>query len=170
MVGDRVAIRLALACACRRAGYDPIEQGDSPSLDDGGGAEARGATLTVWTSDAAQDPGEVRIYRVFEDWSEGGETGAPGEASWDERQPGRAWSSPGCGVGSRDAAARAEMAIVAASTRHEVDLPASVVQGWIDDPSSNRGLALVATGGAGVELVSGDSRDVARRPTLAIEW
>jgi hypothetical protein len=134
------------------------------------GAEPSGATLAVWTSDAAQDASEVRIYRVFEDWREGNEVGAPGEASWDNRAPGNSWSSPGCGVGSRDAAARAEIAIDAPATLYEVELPASVVQGWIDDPASNRGLALIATGGAGVELVSSESPDPARRPALSVEW
>ena len=63
-------------------------------------------TLAVSTSGAAQDPSSVRIYRVFEDWTEGDESGAPGEASWELRAPGIAWTRAGCGVGSRDAAAR----------------------------------------------------------------
>lgn len=127
-------------------------------------------TLSVSTSGAAQDPSSVRIYRVFEDWTEGEESGAPGEASWDLRSPGLAWQRAGCGVGSRDAAARADFEVDAAATRYQVDLPTSVVEGWIDDPTSNRGLALIATGGSGIELVSSEGADPAERPALVIEW
>ena len=134
------------------------------------GAVVLAATLTVWTSDGAQDPSGVRIYRVFEDWLEGGESGAPGAASWDDRMPDEPWSGPGCGVGSRDAAARAEVAIDAPATRYQVELPASVVQGWVDQPGSNFGLALVARSGSGIELVSSQAGDTARRPSLAVEW
>lgn len=127
-------------------------------------------TLAVSTSGAAQDPSSVRIYRVFEDWTEGDESGAPGEASWELRAPGIAWTRAGCGVGSRDAAARAELDVDAPGARYEVDLPTSVVEGWIDDPTSNRGLALIATSGSGIELVSSEGDDPAERPALVIEW
>jgi len=45
-----------------------------------------------------------------------------------------------------------------------------VVEGWIEDPTSNRGLALIATSGAGVELVSSEGDDPTARPALVIEW
>ncbi len=125
------------------------------------GAVPRAVTLAVSTSDGAQEPARVRIYRVFEDWSED-------EASWNLRTTGQAWTRAGCGVGSRDAAARAEVSIEAPSTRYQVALPTSVVQGWIDDPASNRGLALIAS--AGLELLASESDDPAHRPTLAVEW
>jgi hypothetical protein len=134
------------------------------------GAVARGAALTVWTTDAAQEPTEVRIYRVFEEWVEGDESGESGAASWDDRIAGQEWTSAGCGVGSRDAAARADLQIDAPATRYQVALPASVVQGWIDQPGSNFGLALIARSGSGVELVSSQSGDPERRPSLAVEW
>ncbi len=142
-----------------------FDLGDVPA-----GAVPQAVTLALSTSDAAQDASRVRIYRVFEDWTEGGESGAPGVASWDLRAPGQAWTSPGCGVGSRDAAARAEVAIDAPATRYQVELPTSVVEGWIADPASNLGLALIATSGSGVELVSSDGDDPGERPGLAIEW
>jgi hypothetical protein len=134
------------------------------------GAVARGVTLTVWTSDGPQDPSQLRIYRVFEEWAEGGESGAAGTASWDDRLPDQAWTGPGCGVGSRDAAARADFSVDAPATRYQVALPTSVAQGWIDEPGSNFGLALIARSGSGVELVSGDGADPERRPALAVEW
>lgn len=134
------------------------------------GAVAAAVTLEVSTSDAAQDPAGVRIYRVFEDWTEGGESGQPGAASWELRAPGEPWTTAGCGVGSRDAAARAELSIDLPDTRYQVALPTSVVQGWIDDPASNRGLALIATSGSGIELVSSEGADPERRPSLAVEW
>ncbi|HEU5057479.1 MAG TPA: DNRLRE domain-containing protein [Kofleriaceae bacterium] len=127
------------------------------------GATARAVTLSVSTSGAGQDPSDVRVYRVFEDWSEE-------EASWELRAAGQAWATAGCGVGSRDAAARAELAVEAAATRYQVALPTSVAQGWIDDPDSNHGLALIATSGSGVELVSSESGEPAERPSLAVEW
>ncbi len=133
-------------------------------------AVVHAVTLAVSTSAAAQDSSGVRIYRVFEDWTEGSETGGPGEASWDRRTPGQSWHSAGCGVGSRDAAARAELAIAAPATRYQVALPAAVAQDWIDDPASNRGLALVARSGSGVELLSSESADPDERPALMIEW
>lgn len=134
------------------------------------GATAQAVTLTVWTGAGTQDPSEVRIYRVFEDWAEGNDTGAAGEANWDLRAPGQAWFSAGCGAGSRDAAARAVFDVAEPSGRHDVAIPPAVVQAWIDDPASNRGLALIAASGAGIELVSSESADTARRPALAIEW
>jgi hypothetical protein len=134
------------------------------------GATVRAATLRVWTTAGEQDAAAVRVYRVFEDWSEGNQSGAPGAASWDVRAPGLAWTGPGCGVGSRDAAARAELSVEAPAARYEAALPAAVVQAWLDDPAANRGLALVATAGAGIELESSESADPERRPALAVDW
>ena len=127
------------------------------------GAVPRAVILAVSTSGGRQDAGRVNIHRVFEDWSED-------EASWELRVSGQAWTRAGCGVGSRDAAARAQVSIDAPGTRYQVALPTSVVQGWIDDPASNRGLALVASSGSGIEIVSSESDDPAVRPTLAVEW
>jgi hypothetical protein len=220
----RFAVLLvAVASACGRAGYDPLDQAGDGGAGLGGsdgsvftasgvahdtfldsadrganfgalealrtadsppatillrfdlagapdGAIARAAALTVWTTDAGQDATRVRIFRVFEDWDEGSEAGAAGAASWDLRAPGQAWTKAGCGVGSRDAAARAEFEVDASSTRHEVALPTAVVQGWLDEPASNLGLALVATSGGGVEIASSQTSAPARRPALVVEW
>jgi hypothetical protein len=134
------------------------------------GVAVQAVTLAVSTSGAAQDASRVRVYRVFEDWTEGEESGAPGEASWEVRAPGLGWTRAGCGVGSRDAAARADFEVNAPGARYEVDLPTSVVEGWIEDPTSNRGLALIATSGSGVELISSEGDDPTARPALVIEW
>lgn len=127
------------------------------------GAVPQAVTLALSTTGSAQDPSRVRIYRVFEDWIEG-------EASWQLRVSGQAWTRAGCGVGSRDAAARAEVSIDAPDTRYQVALPTSVVEGWIDDPASNRGLALIGSSGSELEIWSSESDDPAHRPTLAVEW
>jgi hypothetical protein len=51
-------------------------------------ATARAVTLSVSTTGTAQDPSGVRVYRVFEDWSEA-------EATWELRAAGQPWSTAG---------------------------------------------------------------------------
>lgn len=112
--------------------------------------EVSRAVLQLDTNSAALSQGEVVVYRVLEAWREGTGVGSAGATSWNERDVGLAWTAPGCGPGSRDAVELVRFAPLAGNTGYVVELPADVVQGWLDEPATNAGLALVAEGtGAG---------------------
>jgi hypothetical protein len=95
----------------------------------------------------------VGLYRLLEDWSEGpsdpsGQEGAgtaasSGDVTWVHREsPGTAWSTPGASFAPSSSATlpvASEGDYSFSSTSGLID----DVQGWLDDPSSNFGWALV---------------------------
>jgi hypothetical protein len=93
-------------------------------------------TLNVTTTDfAATDGGTVIVQRLREGWVET-------EANWLSRANGQAWGTSGARPPSRDAAAVAAFVPAALATSYDVELPAALVQDWIDDPAINFGIAL----------------------------
>lgn len=76
-----------------------------------------------------QFDGSLAVHRVTEGWDEQ-------QASWVSRGP-QAWSTPGMPLGER-----VNEIIPVATTA--IDLPSELVQGWVSDPASNAGVAILA--------------------------
>lgn len=64
------------------------------------------------------------------------------ETTWSERALGVPWTAPGCGVGSRSADVVGQF-VPSQDQVYDVPVTPSVVQRWVDDPSSNHGFVLV---------------------------
>jgi hypothetical protein len=126
------------------------------------------ATMRITTSNAALSSGTVDVYEVLEAWDEGTQVGAAGTANYGMRQSLAAWTSAGCGVGSRGGAPVAELQPLATNTQYELALPAALVQGWIQDPTTNHGVALL-TANSGTSTVTFFARESAMPPELVVE-
>jgi hypothetical protein len=99
------------------------------------GVTVTGAQLRV---DVFMDPsatGTITVHEQLEprtDW----------ETTWNERGLGVPWTTPGCGVGSRSADVLGQFS-PSQNQVYDIPLAPSVVQRWLDDPSSNHGFVLV---------------------------
>jgi hypothetical protein len=103
-------------------------------------------------------------------WSESSVT-------WNLAQTGSAWSTAGCnGVGTdRSGTAAASVRINQAGGALTLDLPASLIAGWLAAPATNQGLLLRPqpnSGGATVTyaFASAEFGIAAARPTLTITY
>jgi hypothetical protein len=98
------------------------------------GVMVTGAQLRV---DVFMDPsatGSISVHEQLEartDW----------ETTWNQRATGVPWTTPGCGVGSRGADVLGRF-VPDQNQVYDVPLAPSVVQRWIDDPTTNHGLVL----------------------------
>jgi hypothetical protein len=81
--------------------------------------------------------GEARVHRLLETWDED-------TATYVERSTGVAWSGAGAAPPSSDPAVLGSFT-AAVEGRYSVDLPAAMVQDWLDDPATNAGLFLDTT-------------------------
>lgn len=126
------------------------------------------AKLRLTTTNQALSTGSVQIMGVLEAWEEGTQTGFTGTANYALRQGTVAWTVVGCGPGSRDGVAMAELQPFTMNTPYEVTLPVQRVQAWLDDPSSNHGLVLVPVG-TGSGTVAFSSRESGTAPELVLE-
>lgn len=88
---------------------------------------------------------QVQLEALTESWDEGTRVGggAPDGATWNERRPGLAWSTPG-GTTSGAVVASAAVAAGFAGGWLEFDLTAQVQQ-WVDFPAGNQGVSLHLT-------------------------
>lgn len=136
------------------------------------GSTATAAELAVTTAADALEAGSIQIYEVTENWAEGTAVAAAAAANWTQRTSTKTWTTAGAGSGSRATTAMSEIVPSAAATRYAVALPLDLVQGWIDDPSSNRGVILVPINAVthGVDFESSESATTSSRPTLAITF
>ena len=136
------------------------------------GAAVVGASLRVRTGALAADlsTDTFSIYQVLEEWSEGDQDGVAGVASGNERTTGTAWTAEGVGAGSRGETVVGSFVPDAIDTAYEVDLDPALVQGWVDDPSSNHGVAILAGGMDGSCFATTESAIAGRRPSLVITW
>lgn len=99
------------------------------------GATVTGAQLRV---DIFKDPsatGNITLHEQLEPRTEW-------ETTWNERALGVPWTTPGCGVGSRSVDVLGQF-IPSQNQVYDVPVTPSVVQRWVDDPSSNHGFVLV---------------------------
>jgi hypothetical protein len=123
------------------------------------GATCLSAELEMSVSDPIET-GDYQIYPLLEAWVES-------EVTWNVRKSGRAWSDPGAGPGSRSSVPMGSTAPRSPGTI-TVTLDPVVVQQWIQDPSSNHGMAWVSTSpdGRGGEFRSSENSDATLRPLL----
>jgi hypothetical protein len=117
----------------------------------------------------------IDLYRVLEPWTEGTQTGNNGVASWTDRMLGVAWTTAGCNApGSRDSTSLATFHPPGTPTgvAATVALDAAgvaVVQGWIANPASNAGFAIVTTGSGTPWLFpSREASQPTQRPVLTL--
>jgi hypothetical protein len=145
-----------------------------------GSALGSAPVLRLCTTDDPLNAGSATLYRVLEDWTEGigvrnvDQTGDPGEANWTLRQTGTAWTTVGVGSpGSRDptpaTVGAATFAPALPDTTYSVNLEMAIVQGWIDDPTTNFGLAIVpSTDAGGAFFVSRQGANADCHPVLSV--
>jgi hypothetical protein len=146
---------------------------DSGQIPDG--AQIVSAKLTAMSTDARDVV--VLAYRVNEYWCETGKLfGSGGQAlgenpSWNNRMYHTAWTSPGCGEGSREAE------VLDATTVSQGYAPivwdvTEAVQAWADDRSQNFGICLDAPSASAIQgFYSSDEQQFTQyRPTLEITY
>ena len=178
--------------------YDPFRKGlirfDLTSLTDslGSGESIQINSASLWSRITSIDGGsagnqQVHLYAVSAanaDWIEGNKTDLlpadAGEATWAVKyHTGTHWAgSPGLSTPGTDYNATVagsfdvDMGAGTTDQRLTATLSASVVQGWVDDASSNGGflMDMVAPKAGFVTFYSSDATDVNTRPELTIDY
>lgn len=112
---------------------------DVSALPDG--ARIVAASLRLSSFDIV-DPGEIDVHRLTEAWAEGDGDQVPGVSNWIERLENTPWTTEGAGDGTYDPTVLATFAFDVPKSQFDIDLPASVIELWHADPSSNFGLLL----------------------------
>jgi len=118
------------------------------------GSTVTSATLKVNCTNLGN---AMKIYRLTEDWSEGG-------ATWSSRLPGTAWTNAGAD-GSTSHAATAFTADCSATGWRTFDITA-LVQEWASG-AANLGIVLVDGGADGIDF---DSSESANPPVLTVQY
>jgi hypothetical protein len=137
-----------------------------------GSVTVAGATLHLFTDpDAlASSNANTRVFEILEGWDEGTQDGKPGIANWYDRTPTDLWTEPGCGIGSRSDTELATFKGDMVDQEYDVDLPAALIQGWVDDPSTNHGVALVCYQADETGFVLSENATTDHRPMLTISY
>ena len=146
------------------------------------GARIVRAELLLHVSKTSSGPQRVTVHRLLAPWSEGasnpsddpgrGASARSGDATWLHRTFASApWATPG---GDFDPAPSASLELGASGTSAFASTPALVadVQGWLDDPATNRGWIVIGVEGVrktSKRLFSREHDDPAERPRLTIE-
>ncbi len=126
------------------------------------GATIDSAVLEVNVNNPVET-GELLFYRLLEDWEEL-------EATWNNRRKGQRWTAPGAAP-PMSAFPLSQASLAARDTGlYTVTLPPSLVQSWVDQPSSNFGVVMISTSpdGRGGVFDSRDSDNTTLRPQLTI--
>ena len=121
------------------------------------------ATLYLYHDpyDDGNGPSTVRVYRVLQDWSDV-------EATWNERLDNIAWYSAGCNDSQdREQAASAAATIEGAGQWYTWDIR-TLVQDWVWDPGSNKGMILTGNNWHDMRFHASDYPT--NRPHLYIEY
>jgi hypothetical protein len=125
------------------------------------GARVESASLVVMMRDGLES-GVLELHALLLAWD-------PATATYQQRRSGVRWPVDGAGG---DAAAPEPIASIAPRQAIEtrVDLPAAVVQGWVDAPASNLGIRVQVTGSAtsGCSWNSADHPAPELRPYLEL--
>jgi hypothetical protein len=105
----------------------------------------------------------VTIAPLVEDWIEGSSNGVAGIANYTQRTNTQAWTTPGGTAGAQIASFQSAAGAVS------VDLPASVVQGWVDMPATNFGVR-ISGGGSDLDISSSEAATAVNRPELVVTY
>lgn len=152
------------------------------------GAIPSGATITearldVTMSRSISGAQTVELRRVLESWGEGtsdapgqeggGTASTAGDATWTHRErPSLTWSSPG-GVFAQNASASQQVAGTGPYTFESSAGTVADVQGWLDDPNSNFGWAMVMPSpavGSAKRFNSRENSTGSSRPKLVVTF
>lgn len=117
------------------------------------------AALHIWTD---YDPGAaVTLYPLLESWSEV-------NSSWTDRSPGVYWTTAGAAPPSRGTTAIGSVSPSAAYTGYVITLSAATVAGWVANPATNHGIALVTTNSDGTRFATRENTTTTVRPFLRV--
>ena len=113
----------------------------------------------------------VPVFKVTEYWCESGKSGRYHAPSWNERQKGISWTSPGCGEGSRESTPLDAVTITSGYSPYSWDVT-SAVQAWADDRMQNKGLCFDAREQTDIQVFySSDEEQFPQyRPSLEVEY
>ena len=122
-----------------------------------------GAELAVTIGqNGVMTTGGVTVHQVLEPWIDN-------QAIWGERLTGVPWTAAGCGVGSRSATVLATFSAYMAR-EYKFSIPASVVQGWVSNASTNFGFALVGTPGSDLAYFRQSGGNTNADPVLSVTY
>lgn len=123
-------------------------------------------SLRVWANNASSLL--QRIDSVGEDWNEGGQRGSPGNSNWTRKGESLPWTLSDCGapicVGPSPVG---EFLPREPGVRVEADLDVRAVQGWLETPERNFGLA-ISSEGSDIATFLGSEAEDGLRPTLTL--
>jgi DNA-binding phage protein len=126
------------------------------------GATVNSATVTLnVTNSTAQTYG---AYELKKAWSEG-------QVSWSQAATGSPWATAGA-KGTTDRGAKIADVAPTKKASYTFTIPASVVQGWLDAPSSSNGILLAdpTAGTTNWDLFAFDTREGATPPKLSVTY
>jgi len=134
------------------------------------GARIHSASLSLHQNSSAASGGPFGVHRITSDWVEGSGNGgtAPG-VTWNERDTGTPWATPG---GDMDAEAHAITTIPAGMKNwYSWDIT-GLVDGWVNGRYPNQGVALIpeATTNNNAYFDSSDTATVGLRPKLTVTY
>lgn len=113
----------------------------------------------------------IDVFALNESWTEGTGDHSGGIANLTDRNPGVAWSAEGAKPPSRGATAitREIAGAVGEGDELVIELPEALVEGWVANPSANRGIALIVDAADFYcELGSSEFPNVELRPFLEL--
>ena len=130
------------------------------------GSTIRSATLYLYMDNYSHLPDQsprISIYKVKQDWAEL-------EATWNNRTSSVSWNTAGCeGSADRETSESAYKIVTTISTWYDWSV-ASLVQGWVSSPASNRGMILISNTSREVRFYTSNDVDVRFHPHLRIEY
>lgn len=130
------------------------------------------AELHIKTEDFGLSSGSVQLFQVLEPWTEGTGQGASGVANYTQRMNATSWANAGAGApGSRSATVVAQFDPATLSTDYTVMFNAAgvaMVQGWVNTPANNDGMAFLVTAGGGMVSFQSRTAGATSAPLLVI--
>lgn len=126
------------------------------------------ATLELWQHSPTSTGGVVSVRRVLNDWTEGTKTNGIGTTSWNERDTGLTWSSPG---GDYSVTTDGSSIVPAAAIRWSQWDISQLVADWVSGKQVNYGFTLVPeSANTFASFRSSDFSTEVQRPKLTIEY
>ncbi|NLE77017.1 MAG: DNRLRE domain-containing protein, partial [Chloroflexi bacterium] len=108
----------------------------------------------------------LEAYDVYRSW-------LPTEATWTKASNALTWAQPGCGCTATDRASTPTDSVFMQSSGVAYDLDLTpLVQRWLEDPNTNRGVLLWANSSGSVQydLASCEAESAGRRPKLTLAY